>query len=377
MGCPPARRTALGLEPLLLEPAARAPVKKSGSVRLRNGTLPVVGRRGPLGLQGRHAISLGVVGLSSLLAVWVLFRRVAGPTRSFTSFMTGRRTLVAIPSMAHAGWEEASGPGSGSSSPPAVSRSQMGDREILENLRTVYGWRNQDQGAGGNCLFLSIAPQIRAEDLQGLPARSAQWSAAIGPDEVQSWASLPALQRAGALRRIAMVDERDFLASLDELLTRQDPVPKYYRWRARELYKDMAEEFISSGITELASPWLPKWNSGAVYERVRELDRETDDDGVFKFILKHAEEYIRITGREGNWAGSSEIAALANALQRPFQAYGNNWVTQDTVALRSLGADQWEVMPYFEAAPASGGHDGVPVRVFQTNGGGHYQMLAK
>lgn len=252
----------------------------------------------------------------------------------------------------------------------------MDDAEILDSLLTSRGLRNADKGAGGNCLFLSIAPQVAPEDVSALPLRSAAWVQALGEDLGERWGALPARERARLLRRIAILDEQEFIAKLASLVNSSEPMPAEISWRALELFKDMAEEFISKGKTELAEG-LPLWGvRETVYNRVREKARDTPAGKVHAFVLEHAEEYMRCTGREGNWAGSSEMAALASALGRSFEAYGNNWVSQDAVELRPAArpGGTWEVQPYFAA---KGGRSAKtePVRIFQTNGGGHYQAL--
>lgn len=249
----------------------------------------------------------------------------------------------------------------------------MSDSEILANLRETHGWSNVDMGAGGNCLFLSVAPQISAQDVMDLPSHSAEWSQKLGSDLGQRWEAMPVRERAKWLRRIAMLDELELAAELKDLHLRGDVLPADVSFRVVELFKDMAEEFISSGITELAAG--VSWSRQGMYERVRELANKTPEQDMVEFVLKHMEEYISITGREGNWAGSSELAALAHALGRPFEAYGNNWVSQQAVELRNGENGRWEVVPYFRA-PCPEGRGGDAVCIFQTNGGGHYQMLA-
>jgi len=259
----------------------------------------------------------------------------------------------------------------------------MSDAEILRNLEEVNGWRNVEMGADGNCLFRSIAPQISAGDVAGLPSRSPVWEQALGADIGESWEALAVKERAMLLRRIAILDEKEFIAQLADLCTRGEAVTPERHWRALELFKDMAEEFMSSGATELPAgvPWCGQFvrtreGLRATYGRVRQLARDTPARDVQDFVLKHAEEYMQITGCEGNWAGSSEMVALASALGRSFAAYGNNWISQDSVELQLTGLGQWEVLPYFEA-PGAGSIAGLPpVRIFQTNGGGHYQMLS-
>merc|ERR1719414_2446855 len=249
----------------------------------------------------------------------------------------------------------------------------MSDAEILKNLSDLHGWRNIDMGAGGNCLFLSVAPQVTAADVAALPSRSPVWKDALGADVGQRWEGLQARERARLLRRIAILDESEFVADLSGLCARAEAVPEPVRERALELFKDMAEEFIDSNLTELAEevPRWPPWNRDPVYKRVRDIVQKYSTAQVHEFVLVHAAKYMQITGRDGNWAGSSEMAALANALGRSFAAYGNNWVSQDSVELL-----RGEVQPYFNApAPDREESGSPPVLIFQTNGGGHYQML--
>jgi len=258
----------------------------------------------------------------------------------------------------------------------------MDDREILRNLRETRGLINREQGAGGNCLFLSMAPQLFAADVAELPSRSAAWLNLVGPDIGTRWETASHQDRARLLRQIAMLDESEFLADLSARVIDGQQIPAGIHWRALELYKDMAEEFISSGITELADnkSWS-LFGSGNMYNRVRQLTRETPPSKVHEFVLKHGKLYMQITGREGNWAGSSEMAALANAIGRKFEAYGNNWVSQDEVDMDSSGpGGSWEVLPYFTAPFAESESTNAvlqlpPVSVFQVNGGGHYQAL--
>jgi len=259
----------------------------------------------------------------------------------------------------------------------------MDDREILRNLRDTRGLVNRDQGAGGNCLFLSMAPQLCAADVAELPSKSPDWLKLLGSDLGERWEASSNYDRARLLRQVAMLDEAKFLEDLGALVAAGQEVPAKMQWRALELYKDMAEEFISSGITELAKdmPWSPFGNRN-IYTRVRQLAKETPAAQVHDFVLRHGQQYMQITGRHGNWAGSSEIAAVSNATGRQFEAYGNNWVSQDVVELDPSGpGGSWEVVPYFTAPfPNSESSDGAlppspPVRVFQTNGGGHYQAL--
>lgn len=221
-------------------------------------------------------------------------------------------------------------------------------------------------------MFLSMASQVSSEDVQALLLRCPAWETQLGDREelVASWESKPVRAQAALLRRIAMLDEADFISELSTLVARGDLLPGETEWRTRELFTDMAEEFIGSNKTELAVGF-----GHVLYDRVREAVRRYSLQQMCEYVLANADEYMQITGREGNWAGSSEMAALARALCRPVMAYGNNWVSQDEVQLVEAGPEAWEVQPYFAAYPAEEPRCEA-IRVFQTQGGGHYQMLS-
>lgn len=219
-----------------------------------------------------------------------------------------------------------------------------------------------------------MALQVRAEDVKDVASRSAAWEAALGDNLADRWEDMGPRERASLLRRMAILDESEFIAELAAARARGEPLSTDVEWRTRELFTDMAEEFISSNKTELAAD-IPGWNREALYSRVREVVSTFSLDQICEYVLLHADEYLQTTGREGNWAGSSEMAALSSVLQRPVQAYGNNWVSQDEVKLEQADGDEWKILPYFEATCYAEAR-GDAIRVFQTHGGGHYQMLS-
>ncbi|CAK0873104.1 unnamed protein product [Prorocentrum cordatum] len=133
-----------------------------------------------------------------------------------------------------------------------AAQQSMNDAEILKNLRDVHGWERADMGAGGNCLFLSVAAQVDAADVAPLPSRGPAWAQALGEDLGQRWEAMGVRERASLLRRMAILDEHEFVAELAALRADRQEAPGPVRERALELFKDMAEEFIDSGITELA-----------------------------------------------------------------------------------------------------------------------------
>merc|ERR1712118_290571 len=100
--------------------------------------------------------------------------------------------------------------------------------------------------------------------------------------------------------------------------------------------------------------------SGVLQQRARSRSKRplacrTPREGIYSFVVKHAQQYVQTTGREGNWAGSSEMAALSNALRRPFEAYGNDWITQDAVAVKLQEDGSKDILPYFNAPHGNDG----------------------
>lgn len=241
------------------------------------------------------------------------------------------------------------------------SGQSMNDTEILNNIQERHGWYPQDKGAGGNCLFLSMAPQVEPEDLRDVHLRSVRWEEALGSDLADRWKDLQILQRANILRQMAIMDEAEFLEELQALGSAE--LSPEAEWRMRELFTDMVEEFVSSNKHGLGDGVMG-WDLQGVYKRVRKLLSEYEREQIHEFVLKHGDEYMQITGRQGNWAGSSEMAALSSVLRRPVLAYGNNRVTQDEVKVKLLEDGGKEVQPYFEARCFAEPR-GDAIRVFQ------------
>lgn len=261
----------------------------------------------------------------------------------------------------------------------------MNDVAILRNLGEQQCLINRDMGADGNCLFLSIAMQVERADVEALSQKSEAWRNVVGEAIGEQWNGLSVQDKAKKLRQIAMQDEREWIQRVSSEDQSGERMSKADAWRTNELFKDMAEEFIEEGRGGL--PKVPSWNRVKIYQTVKAEVQRRAPEQKLEFVREHMDYYMLKTGRDGNWAGSSEMVALASALQRPIEAYGNNWVSQDKVlTVRSAdGTDR--VLPYFSAGPAADGEgaepissaagsgDLRPIRVFQTGGGGHYQML--
>jgi len=253
------------------------------------------------------------------------------------------------------------------------SSQRMNESEILRNIHERHGWTPKDKGAGGNCLFLSMAPQVYAEDLRDVLRRHPEWESSLGSDLAERWEDLEIKAKALKLREMAIMDEKDFVAELQALRASGEKLTTESEWRMRELFTDMLEEFVSTYKHGLGAAVM-KFPPQGIYDRVKELVAQYNLDQVHDFVLKHADEYMETTGREGNWAGSSEMAALSSVLKRQILAYGNNFVTQDEVKVKELEDGGKEVLPYFDARCFTEAR-GDAIRVFQTQGGGHYQLL--
>eukprot|EP00931_Biecheleriopsis_adriatica_P064938 TRINITY_DN39590_c0_g1_i1.p1 TRINITY_DN39590_c0_g1~~TRINITY_DN39590_c0_g1_i1.p1 ORF type:complete len:352 (+),score=43.51 TRINITY_DN39590_c0_g1_i1:46-1101(+) len=261
-------------------------------------------------------------------------------------------------------------------------RKQMSDDQIRENLEEIHGWKSIDMGSDGNCFFLSVAPQVSPDDVAALPARSPDWERALGGDLENRWGELPAADRAALLRKIAVLDEEEFITDLQILTnTNGGEIAWEKTWRAMEMFKDMAEHFISHGETELAAGVLlmgPTWvHRKMVYAKVREVLQEKTPREQLEFVLSHADRYFQAMRQDGTWAGTSEMVAISNSLGRPVAVYGNNRAS-DAWADTELAAhgDKWEVLPYFELGEQDNlGTEEKAIRIFSCSG--HFQMLGR
>jgi len=255
----------------------------------------------------------------------------------------------------------------------------MGDEEILQRLYERYGWQSIDCGAGGDSLFLAAAPQLVTSDVAALPKRSAKWKRALrGVDLKRQWKSLSLSTRAQVLRRVALLDEHDFVQHLEDMLKHAEPVPFDVQSRAAQLFKDMAKEFIMNGLMwckQGTAQTTADCEPDAVDARVQELARENDVAETLSFVARNAGAYFRTLKCEGRWAGKSEMSALASALGRPFVAYGNDWASGDGVEVEPDEYGGSDILPFFKASVGGDAEGRSPVRVFQLGGRGQYQML--
>ncbi|CAJ1431275.1 unnamed protein product [Effrenium voratum] len=108
--------------------------------------------------------------------------------------------------------------------------------------------------------------------------------------DLSRWEDLSIRDRASLLRRMAILDEAEFIAEVAALRARGEQLRAPLMWRLEELFTDMAEEFVSSNQTELAAN-IPGWDRQGLYSRVREVVSSFTLDQKCEFVLLHADEW--------------------------------------------------------------------------------------
>lgn len=211
------------------------------------------------------------------------------------------------------------------------SHTEWNDNDILVSLKDYHF---KPTPSDGNCLFHTIAGQLTEEDFLNASCNL-----------------LSGGSKSSHLRTLAIANETVFINKIKSKsfsqLSSQDQ-----EW-VREFHKDMLQEFsLSFGKT--------------MHLEVREKTKKTKDDEILSYVLEKFDEYAQKTSRIGNWAGTSEIIALARVFGRPVKAYGFNFVESDDVLINPEG----KALPYFSYAG-----EGKPILIFQTGGGGHYIIL--
>jgi len=96
------------------------------------------------------------------------------------------------------------------------------------------------------------------------------------------------------------------------------------------------------------------------------------------FVKENFEEYCGFTSRPNNWAGTSEVIALAQVLGKRLVAFGDDKVIFHGKKQIPVDERTGLVRPYFVAEPvlpASDEEADEPIVLFQAWGGGHYQVL--
>ncbi|MFI5343793.1 MAG: hypothetical protein ACHQUC_06185 [Chlamydiales bacterium] len=212
------------------------------------------------------------------------------------------------------------------------NQQRMNDPQIIDNLRLQGFMEPIECGSDGSCLLHSIAPQIEERDMLG-----PQW---------REWVAFGKSQRANKLREIAMAEEKEFILTIDGKGV--ESLPDDERVWIEEFYKDIRQEF------------------GASSAGIRTDAKETSFIEKLRYVREQFILYQERTSQPNNWTGTSEMIALSRVLKRPVEMYGNDFASSEYVTL-----EKGRVQPYFRRAIG----EGVPIRIFQTGGGGHYRQL--
>jgi hypothetical protein len=228
------------------------------------------------------------------------------------------------------------------------------DAAIIENLKKHYGLKPQDMGGGGRCLFHSLREQISENELKNIKSR---WPNAI-QQKVDLYQTLSADAKADLLREIAIWEEKNFLITNNKKDVLFKDLPKDEQEWALEMAKDWHQEI--EGNTAHTREWFK--------DKVKTKEGREE---LWQYVINHKDQYWKKTGCETNWAGTAEAISLARALNRPLKMFGRDDASDERGAKLDK---EGKVIPYSEYIF---GATGKPILVFQTGGGGHYQMLVE
>ncbi len=222
---------------------------------------------------------------------------------------------------------------------------KMDDFSIIENLKK-QGWREPiPTTADGRCLFHSIAPQIIEADF----AEAKNHFPDIKLCTFEEWKTLGTIDRADSLRAWAMEVEKIFFQSLPEDLQQLSEDEKDW---VNELYKDSLQEL----------------SRGKRTDQLRQKIKAAVDKEKFDFCKNNFHEYQERTARTINFAGTTELIALARLFNRQVIIFG-----QDHISSESVSLEDDVVLPYYQRLIGSS----PPLAIFQTGGGGHYKSLLR
>lgn len=228
------------------------------------------------------------------------------------------------------------------------------DADILANLSKYLGLKAIEKGGGGRCLFHSLRAQISQDELKSIKPLVP----AILHAQIDAYDAISADDQADLLRKIAIAVQRDFLVTKNNKAKPFDALSPVDQAWALEMAKDWHQQF--EGDATKTRSWF---NTNKGHSAGREL--------MWQYVIAHRDAYWAQTGCVTNWAGSAEAIVFARLLNRPLKMYGMDVATTSDGAL--IG-DDGVVLPYLQY---DFGFNGAPLLVFQTSGGGHYQMLMK
>lgn len=218
------------------------------------------------------------------------------------------------------------------------------DTTILEALKRMGFKDTVRNAADGNCLFLSIAPQVTKQDLEAVQTR-------LGYDfNTEKWLNLPLSDRAACLRNWAMIEEVKFFSNLPkqfDKLSAEDAI-----W-IEESYKDFLQELENCPANEIP-------------ERIRDITLQQK----LQYVKNNYMTYTTQTSRPQNWAGTTEYIALSRFLNRQIEAFGYD---RASAQLGIRYDANGRVEPYYRRNLGRV----PPFTIFQCGGGGHYEYLPR
>jgi len=265
-----------------------------------------------------------------------------------------QQSYICILLLLLAGCDQGPSPSPGSLNEPSSAQAiyLSDDAAIIDNLKKHYGLKPQDMGGGGRCLFHSLREQISENELKNIKSR---WPNAMQVN-VDLYQTLSADAKANLLREIAIWEEKNFLITRNKKDVLFKDLPKDEQYWALEMAKDWHQEI--EGNTALTRDWFK--------DKVKTKEGREE---LWQYVINHKDQYWKKTGCDTNWAGTAEAIALARELKRPLKMFGRDDVSDERGA--KLDKDG-KVLPYSEYIF---GATEKPILVFQTGGGGHYQML--
>lgn len=227
------------------------------------------------------------------------------------------------------------------------------DVDILANLKQHLKLKNVATAGDGRCLFNSLQGQITQAELI---AQANLLPAALN-QKALNYDARSRIEKSDLLREITIFLEKDFLITKNNLAKKFDQLAPDEQHLALEMAKDWYQEV--KGNTNETREWYLK--------NLNDLGKQQ----MWEFVARHRDAYWQKTSCVTNWSGSTEAIVLARLLKRPVKMYGRDNVSSEKGA--ELNPDG-VVIPYLEY---NYGYPGKPLLVFQTSGGGHYELLVE
>lgn len=226
------------------------------------------------------------------------------------------------------------------------------DTEILANLEQHLGLVAVEQGGAGRCLFHSLREQVTQAELVSIKNL---FSDALQA-QMNAYSTLTPDDKADLLRALAIAYEKDFIVTKNNKAKDFTALNKQDQAWVLEMAKDFYEELGHD--RDKTRAWFHANKGSSAGRQI-----------LWKYIVDNRDAYWAKTSCVTNWAGSAEAIVFARLLQRPLRMYGMDLVTSlDGAELDQQGV----VKPYLNYDFS---YKNPPLLVYQTMGGGHYNML--